>query len=152
MKKDSRNMLYLYPFSYALHQRLKFAATRRSIIFRPSLLMISFPSLARLPVSPPPASSWPSDRSRQLDETSGSLRLRSANREELEASDLPKNLGLFGIAFGPISFVAGPVARGPPPGRLKRSSLTTDGSEFSDDRYVGPRLCLHCKSEHAFKY
>lgn len=44
---------------HVVHQTPTFAAATKSNIFSPSSWMINFPSLARLPLFPPPACSFP---------------------------------------------------------------------------------------------
>lgn len=51
------------PLSQTRHQTPMLAATSKSNIFSPSSSTINLPSLAALPPNPPPAYSWPRERS-----------------------------------------------------------------------------------------
>lgn len=94
-----------------LHHTPILAATTKSSIFKPSLLMMSLPSFARFPRFPPPAFSWPRLRSKgSLASVSAARRSGNWDDGRGDMSDPRSSLELFAVgnvwsgrAFGRLS-------------------------------------------------
>lgn len=116
------------------------AATNMSIIFKPSSSRMIFPNFACFPPNPPPANSWPRDRSIRSSEFLASSTPSSRLTEIDELLRLCRPLLKNDDRFDVSSLGDGALAA---LGRLKRISLTVAAAGGAPCK---PGMtCRHCK-------